>query len=1129
MLPISEKTEKMTLQTIRKRLILLAAALPLVITSQADEAKTIAHWSFNYGYAVKDGVGTPNSTQITSNGNVNLHGVRLLPNETLGTEKQYLTAVRPTRGANDVESQDDKGAYQEIQAINCDGAALHMTSPAPTPETASNTYQWGDKAMTFPGGMEYSYQHPFNYFEMEVNTKDYKDIQLIVKAAGHNSQSQYYAVAWSLDGQAWTVVNDDYLTGSSYNRWETVTVDLPAINTQEKAFIRLFPAKNWMGGGASVNGNNQFDLDDVFLMGALNGNEAKISSITIDGQTVNKGEDKYDFECRLPKTYTDKQTTINIASEYAKVAIYAEEEDSGDEVEVTNNGNGSYTFDTPVPNSATLLTMTLTADDNAIILKKRYTMRLFHAGELQLRSLFVDGDAVDAAVRTAINSGDAYTATIQGKVFTKMPTVKATANDGTTPKVTAVLNGHTAVYTIQGDDRTFTLNIEGVYIYQKGDKDEEYMMTYNPAGKEAYEATGSWTDGWTDGLYTLRTTSLDGWNKAQFKFNAADNLLEVPSGVVVKTLSFERFGANYGDGEGLTAITSEGATFRIPTKHGYSRGGRDTLTVMIENHKPGDPIAFTLTGGNQPYAQIRLVIEKTNPGTAPKVIKKTASVSRKHAMVTVSFDREMSPCNVMFEGREFVSGSGAMLTFGIDGLDYSKQYQFTIPAGAATDLFGNKTAEAITIDIQTEAQAPVEKKVFDYVVGTAEEFTAAIKAIGNSNKTDLERITIFLKDGDYDFGKNNEQRLNRGYVSLIGQSRNGVTIRGVRDGISNPILNLRDREGFYLQDMTLQNDHDFGRNEGVIQAVAVYGGNKTIMKNIRMHGNQDTQVTGERAYFDKCEIHGMVDFICGGGNNFYDQCDLVIENRAGCVIAAPNNSPEWGYVFSGCTIKAADNAPLATNGSYYLGRPWQPVPRIYYINTKMELLPANAGWTSMGTMETHFYEYGSTDKDGNLLDLSVRRNSPTSTNTYTPVISAEEAKRFTVINVLGGSDGWLPTDYTQLTSAPKAKINDDGLITWDDDDQARCYVIFKDDVYVTNTTDTFYQATEKGVYSIRSANEMGGLSTEESRVAYGVVDGIQTATINGNASEKIYNLSGQQVNSHFKGVVIKNGRAILQK
>ena len=71
----------MTLQTIRKRLTVLMAALPLAIISLADNTQTMAHWSFNYDYTIVNGVGTPNSKAITANGSVNLHDVKLKANE----------------------------------------------------------------------------------------------------------------------------------------------------------------------------------------------------------------------------------------------------------------------------------------------------------------------------------------------------------------------------------------------------------------------------------------------------------------------------------------------------------------------------------------------------------------------------------------------------------------------------------------------------------------------------------------------------------------------------------------------------------------------------------------------------------------------------------------------------------------------------------------------------------------------------------------------------------------------------------------------------------------------------------------------------------------------------------------
>ncbi|MBQ2571760.1 MAG: hypothetical protein II579_04780, partial [Treponema sp.] len=130
---------------------------------------------------------------------------------------------------------------------------------------------------------------------------------------------------------------------------------------------------------------------------------------------------------------------------------------------------------------------------------------------------------------------------------------------------------------------------------------------------------------------------------------------------------------------------------------------------------------------------------------------------------------------------------------------------------------------------------------------------------------------------------------------------------------------------------------------------------------------QDTQVTGERSYFDHCRIQGSVDYICGGGDHFYDQCELIMENT-GSVISAPatTSTTKWGYVFSHCTIDRAEagiGATMKDKGDYSLSRPWQNYPATYYLFTKMNILPTDNGYAGMSNLPTRFYEYGSVDKD----------------------------------------------------------------------------------------------------------------------------------------------------------------------
>lgn len=589
--------------------------------------------------------------------------------------------------------------------------------------------------------------------------------------------------------------------------------------------------------------------------------------------------------------------------------------------------------------------------------------------------------------------------------------------------------------------------------------------------------------GWSNGNYTLSNVG-DGWENSSFKMRPGTTYtLSIPSDVRVKSITFKDFNSNYAGSTGtLASFTSAGATVSIPSKHDCPEpNGKYDLTITLTNHVEGTPLVYLITGSGQPVAWFELVVEKVALTTTPHLNNSsvTPTTSKNHCVVALNFDREMQSATATIAGQSITAeGGSSTLYFPIWDLAYGSTNTFTVAQGAAHDTYGNSNTAPITLTIAVGNKPVVEKAAYDHVVSTVSEWKAALQAVNASNtNASAARKVIFVRNGDYNFGSE-EQRFTAYNVSIVGESRDGVVLHGTRDGISNPILNLRDRTGFYLQDLTVRNDLNYGLSDKGGVAVAIYGGDKSAMKNVRMLSNQDTQVTGNRAYFEQCKIHGTVDFICGGGDNFYWQTDLILEDRGGNVIAAPSTSPsnKWGYVFQECTISAMTGASLVTNGSYNLGRPWKDEPRCYFLNTRMNVKPANGGWTSMSTLPTHFYEYGSVDKNGAAIDLSVRTNSPTSTNTYTPVLTSTEAARFTLKDVLGGTDSWLPTEETATSPAPLLSANGN-IISWNSVDDARCYVVFHNGEYVTNLTTTSYTAPEAGEYEIRTANLNGGLGT----------------------------------------------------
>lgn len=809
---------------------------------------------------------------------------------------------------------------------------------------------------------------------------------------------------------------------------------------------------------------------------------AEITGVTVGGESASAG-DVTDWLYNLPVDYAGQ--TVTFAADYANCTLnVSATDDAGQAVSVTAGAGGSYSVPVPAANSGITVTLKPVPAEGAAAVKDAYTLRIFRLGGIVMTSVTADGDELGQDIVDALNS-DAHTASLTGRVYTVLPVVQAHFIDGSVVEAEGTLSGTTATYSFTATSGTlscdYTLTVEEMHIYNKTDADETVQLKYTSDGKSG-EGT------WSDGLYTLTSEKLDGWDNSSFKFNSEQNTLEMPADVVVKQFILKNLNDNYSDGEVLS-VSAGDATVYLPTKRDFHEPDATAydLVVNIDGHKAGTPIEFSIAGG-QPVAWIELTIEKVKVVTppVPTATAVTPTDDKNHCVVTVTFDREMQTTSATVGGQTVTAeGGSSTLYFKVWDLQYNTDYTFTIAAGAASDTYGNTNAEPVVVDIKVGNSPVAIKAAYDYVVGSAAELAEAVAAVNESNKdAAAPRKTIFIKNGDYDFGSTSLV-LSSHNVSLIGESRDGVILHGTQTGISNPVLNLRDHSGFYLQDLTVRNDLDYGLGEFKGVGVAVYGGNKTAMRNVRMLGNQDTQVTGERAYMENCEIHGTVDFICGGGSNYYYMTDLVLENRGGNCIAAPSTAAglDYGYVFDRCTISCMPGAEEAVGGTYSLGRPWQNEPRIAYINTVMEVLPEAAGWASMANLPTHFYEFGSVDGSGAPVDMSGRENSPTSTNTYNPVLTEAEAAEYNLRNVLGGTDSWLPTEETAVSGTPVVELKGN-TISWTYLGDARCYVILRNGEYLDNVTTTSYELPGQGTYTVRSANKNGGLGGESVPVYY---------------------------------------------
>lgn len=845
---------------------------------------------------------------------------------------------------------------------------------------------------------------------------------------------------------------------------------------------------------------------------------ATFRGVAIDGQDVTAGEG-YDWNCNLPLDFA-ATTTLKVNANANAILTATAVDGQGNAVTVTDNGDGTFTLPTPEGSTETIVTFKVSAAEGVLVFRDTYTIRLYHIGDIIINALTIDDVDAPAELLAALNAeGTDVTATLSDWIFTAEPKIVATFADNSKVTATGTVNGANGTFTFRGEagskNKNYTINVAGFHIYSADAADEMVKLVYDSA---LNRADGSWSNG----SYTLNPAN-DGWGGTQFKFkNNTEITLSIPSNVVIKQIKFASLKDNYTPGT-VGYVTSEGATVYLPTAAYFKNGdgAEKDLYVNFEGHKAGTPVKFLFTPGSQPVAWFEILVNKEALTTPPVAndIAATATKNVNHAVATFTFDREMKSATATVAGQT-VEGevSGATVVFKVWDLPYNATSDLVIAAGKAEDTFGNVNDKDIKLSFVVGAPAKVEA-IEPIVVGNVDEWKAALKALETTNNTaDAKRAVIFVKNGDYDFGAE-EQLIGRNLhnISIIGESREGVLLHGNRTGISNPVISSRYSTGTYIQDVTMRNDLDFDKDRAGV-GVAFYGGNADILCNVELQSQQDTYVSGEKGYYDNCIFHGAVDYICGGGDHYFDHCDLVMTN--GGAITAPSTSAnnKYGYVFESNTIKGS--------AAFSLGRPWQNEPRAYFLNTVFEAPMGSEAWSSMGNLPTHFYEFNSMDKNGNALDLSGRKNSPTSTNTYTPVLTAEEAAHLTVRNVLCGTNSWDPASATVQCAAPANPVIANGKLTWDAVEGASSYAVFCNGEYVAHTIDASYDLQSgrdagNNTYTVRAANAHGGLGAA-SKAVVDSTTGIDAIFGEGDAiSTVFYNLQGVQVAPDARGTVIR--------
>lgn len=451
----------------------------------------------------------------------------------------------------------------------------------------------------------------------------------------------------------------------------------------------------------------------------------------------------------------------------------------------------------------------------------------------------------------------------------------------------------------------------------------------------------------------------------------------------------------------------------------------------------------------------------------------------------------------------------------------------------------NAYLHSLSIVNMTEPAYAQDGNWYTVKAGDAKSFSTTLEIVNAANAaTDAPRSYIFLPDGTYDLGDKCLTQISGNNISIIGESMDKTIIVNKpaieNEGIGTTATLLNTSNNLYMQDVTLQNALEYYKSGSAGRAVCLQDrGTQTICKNVKMLSYQDTYYSNEpngkgQFYFEDSEIHGTVDYVCGGGDVYFNRVLFVNESRkegeknGEDVIAAPNSKSEWGYIFKDCTIenKAAN---------FSLGRSWNNITRLTWLNTtvnqKDEILNDDKKYAyftinAMGdAMADKFRLDVLKDAEGNVFSPAEKKvifkNSGATQQKAEEniILTAEEAATYTLDAVFGD---WKPEAKAAQATATAATLKDSKL-SWTGD--AKMYLVAKDGKFYTLTTENSLTVNDnKASFTVRAANDMGGFGTANGTVSTGINSTMTTvATV---IKTAIFAADGTQLSNLQKGINI---------
>ena len=441
--------------------------------------------------------------------------------------------------------------------------------------------------------------------------------------------------------------------------------------------------------------------------------------------------------------------------------------------------------------------------------------------------------------------------------------------------------------------------------------------------------------------------------------------------------------------------------------------------------------------------------------------------------------------------------------------------QYEGPATTLTFTFAQGESYLHKVTVYNVKEFLAKDAETGWYIVPAGDAAAFLLALNSANAE--EGATIFLPNGTYDLGNTVLTTISGKNMSIIGESMEGTIIKtkALEEKLGVADLFYNTSTGLYMQDLTLQNDLDYYAAGAAGRAAVLQdNGTRTILRNVAMRSYQDTYYSKSgNYYFEGGLIQGTVDYICGGGNAWFENITLLNKSRKKDIKSGDDTMTAYNgtgkYILNNCSVESECE-------TFNFGRSWGDA-YVVYLNTTIKsgkLDDSRFNKEDMNSKPRFFGEYNTVDESGNGKNTPASNHLKTSKGgDFESVLTAEQAATYTLGSLFGT---WNPKTIAEQAEADANDIASDVL-----------YLVESEGKYEAIVKGSALNLAELVGKTIRKANSRGGFGEPT------VVEKTDAINLKEYASAqqktaKVYDITGREVNAPAKGVYIIDGKKYIK-